>query len=77
MGSPLGIKLANIFMCHFENIWLENRPAQFKSAVCRRYVDDTFLLFPSSEGAEKFILTSNTKTFPLHPKWSIVVSCHF
>ena len=34
MGSPLGIKLANIFMCHFENIWLENRPAQFKSAVC-------------------------------------------
>ena len=54
MGSPLGIKLANIFMCHFENIWLENRPAQFKSAVCRRSVDDTFLLFPSSEGAEKF-----------------------
>ena len=24
MGSPLGATLANVFMCHFENIWLEN-----------------------------------------------------
>ena len=24
MGSPLGPTLANVFMCHFENIWFEN-----------------------------------------------------
>ena len=29
MGSPLGPTLANVFMCHFENIWLENCPAHF------------------------------------------------
>ena len=45
MGSPLGPTLANVFMCHFENIWLENCPSHFKPIVYRRFVDDTFLLF--------------------------------
>ena len=35
MGSPLGPTLANVFICHFENIWLENC-----SIVYRRFVDD-------------------------------------
>ena len=30
MGSLLGTTLANVFMCHFENIWLENYLAHFK-----------------------------------------------
>ena len=34
IGSPLGPTLANVFMWHFENIWLENCPTQFKSVVC-------------------------------------------
>ena len=54
MGSPLGLTLANVFMCHFENIRLENCPTQFKLVVYRRYVGDTFLLFRSTEHAEKF-----------------------
>ena len=24
MGSPMGAILANVFMCHFDKIWLEN-----------------------------------------------------
>ena len=54
MGSPLGPTLANVFMCHFENIWLENCPTKFKPVVHRRYVDDTFLLFHSTKYVEKF-----------------------
>ena len=54
MGSPLGPTLANLFMFHFEKIWLEHCPTQFKPVVYRRYVDDTFLLFRSTEHAEKF-----------------------
>ena len=49
MGSPLGSTLANVFMCHFENIWLENYLTQFKPVVCRIYVDSTFLLLHSTE----------------------------
>ena len=45
MGSPLGPTLANVFMCHFESIWLENYPVHFKPIISRRFVDDTFLLF--------------------------------
>ena len=54
MGSPLGPTLANVFMCHFENIWLENCPAHFKPIVYRRFVDDTFLLFQTKDDVEKF-----------------------
>ena len=54
MGSPLGPTLANVFMCHFENIWLENCPIHFKPIVCRRFVDDTFLLFWTKDDVEKF-----------------------
>ena len=55
MGSPPGPTLVNVFTCHFENIWLENCSTQFKPVVYRRYVDDTFLLFCSTEHVEKFI----------------------
>ena len=54
MGSPLGPTLANVFMCHFENIWLENCPSHFKPIVYRRLVDDTFVLFRSKDHVEKF-----------------------
>ena len=54
MGSPLGPTLANVFMCHFENIWLENCPTHFKPIVYRRFVDDTFSLFRAKDRVEKF-----------------------
>ena len=54
MGSPLGPTLANVFMCHFENIWLENCPVHFEPIVYTRFVDDTFLLFRTKDHVEKF-----------------------
>ena len=45
IGSRLGPTLANVFMCPFKNIWLENCPAHFKPFVYRRFADDIFLLF--------------------------------
>ena len=45
MGSPLSCFYANIFLCHWEKIWLDNCPSDFKPLYYRRYVDDTFLLF--------------------------------
>ena len=54
MDSLLGTKLANVFMCHFESIWLENCSAHFKPMVYRRFVDDTFLLFRTKDHVEKF-----------------------
>ena len=63
MGSPLGPALANVFMCHFENIWLENCPAHFKPIVWRRFVDDTFLLLEQKIMLKslKIISTNNIK----------------
>ena len=53
MGSPLVPTLGNVFICHFENIWLENFPAHFKLTVCRRFVNDPFLLFRTKDHVEK------------------------
>ena len=54
MATTLELTLANVFMCRFENIWLEICPSHFKEIVYRRFADDTFLLFPSKGVVEKF-----------------------
>ena len=54
MGSPLGPTLANIFLCHFEEIWLSQCPKQFKPKYYQRYVDDIFLLFDKPDHVNKF-----------------------
>ena len=54
MATTLELTLANVFTCRFENIWLEICPSHFKEIVYRRFVDDTFLLFPSKGVVEKF-----------------------
>ena len=54
MGSPLGPTLANIFLCHYEEIWLSKCPKQFKPRYYQRYVDDIFLLFDDSSQINKF-----------------------
>ena len=68
--SPLGPTLANVFMCRFENSWLENCLVQFKPFVYRRYVDDTFLLFLSTEHVERLqrYLNKQHQNIALHVK---------
>ena len=54
MGSLLGPILANIFLSHHEENWLNKCPIKFKPSFYRRYVDDIFVLFESSESADSF-----------------------
>ena len=39
MDSPLGLTLANIFLCHHETMWLKNCTKSFKPVYYKRYVD--------------------------------------
>ena len=61
MGLPLGPTLANIFMCHHEETWLSSCPPEFKPAMYRRYIDDTFLLFKDPSHAPLFLAYVNSK----------------
>ena len=54
MGSPPGRILANISLSHHEENWLNKCPVKFKPSFYRRYVDDIFVLFESSESADWF-----------------------
>ena len=54
MGSCLGPSMANIFLCHYEDIWLQNCPSSFKPIFYRRYIDDTFILFKKPSHVPKF-----------------------
>ena len=54
MGSPLGPILANIFLSHHEEILLNKCLIKFKPSFHRRYIDDIFVLFESSESADSF-----------------------
>ena len=53
MGSPLGSTLANVFMCHFEHIWLKNCHSYFKPIIYRQFVDYTCLLYRIKDHVEK------------------------
>ena len=54
MGSPLGPILDSISLSHHEENWLNKCPIKFKPSFYRRYVDDIFVLFESSESADSF-----------------------
>lgn len=54
IDSPLGPTLGNVFIFHFENIWLEDFPPYFKPVTYRKFWDDRFLLFWSKYHVEKF-----------------------
>ena len=54
MGSPLGPTLANAFMCHYEKVWLDECPTEFKPTFYRRYVDDIFVTFSSQDHVKLF-----------------------
>ena len=53
-GSQLGPWSVNVFLCYHQRIWLQNCPSEFKTAIYRRCVDDTFLLFCSKNNIKKF-----------------------
>ena len=61
MGTPLGPTLANIFLCHHEQIWLQNCPSSFKPLFYKRYVDDTFLCFKQSDHIDSFLQYLNSQ----------------
>ena len=61
IGSPLGPKLANAFMCHYEKVWLEECPSEFNPTFYRRYVDDIFVTFSSSSHVEPFLRYLNSQ----------------
>ena len=60
-GSPLGPTLANAFLCHYEKLWLDSCPPEFKPVVYRRYVDDIFALFKSKDYLLLFAKYMNTR----------------
>jgi hypothetical protein len=51
MGSPLGPLLANVFVGHYEKLLFSRIPTPL---IYLRYVDDTFVLFKSSQDIENF-----------------------
>ena len=61
MGSPLGPSSANAFLCHYEELWLDSCPLEFKPVVYRRYVDDIFVLFKSKDHLLLFAKYMNTR----------------
>ena len=54
MGSPLGSSLANAFLTHHEQDWLDSSPLEYRPLYYRRYVDDIFVLFKSSDHLKRF-----------------------
>ena len=61
MGSPVGPSYANAFLCHYEKIWIDNCPPQFKPIFYRRYIDDTFLLFKERSHLQEFLSYMNLR----------------
>lgn len=61
MGSPLGPTLANVFLCHHEQTWLNDCPSTYKPSLYKRYVDDVFVLFTSMVQLESFSSYLNSK----------------
>ena len=60
MGSSLGPTLANPFLCHYEKLWLDNCPSEFKPVVYRIYVDNIFVLFKPKDHLLSFARYINT-----------------
>ena len=59
MRSPLGLILANAFLCHFEK--LSEWPPDILSEVFKRYIDDIFVMFLFQSHLKDFVNYTNTK----------------
>ena len=60
MGSPLGLLMANVFMCHLEDKLARDGMVP---SLYKRYVDDTLARMPNTDAAADFLATLNG----LHP----------
>ena len=60
MGSPLGPTLANLFMSHNENLWIQNYSGN-KPLMYKRYVDDIFLAFENKSDSDQFFAYLNDR----------------
>ena len=60
VGFTLGPILADVFICHFKSIWLENCPSHFKPIIYRRFTDDILSLFWTKDHFEKFKKSQQT-----------------
>ena len=61
MGLPLSPTLANIFLCHNEEKWLDSCPLLYKPVFYRRYMDDCFLLFRKKSHCKHLLDYLNSK----------------
>ena len=61
MSSPLGLTLANIFLCYRERNYLKDCLNDFKPVYYKRYVDDIFVLFIKPEHVQFFLKHLNKK----------------
>jgi len=59
MGSPLGPLFANIFLSHYESIWLKDSPV--KPVLYKRYVDDTLWLLPANSNVSDLMSYMNSR----------------
>ena len=59
MGSPLGPVLANVFMCDFEEKFVDTNKTVNKPLVWKRYVDDVFCTFNNPVDAQQFLVLIN------------------
>lgn len=59
MGNPLGPLFANIFLSHYESIWLSESPV--KPILYRRYVDDTLWFLPTDANIQLLMNYMNTR----------------
>ena len=66
MGGCISPLLADIFLGHYEQTWLNNCPSEFKPIYFRRYVDDCFILFRSSTHAKLFLDYLNSQHNAIH-----------
>ena len=54
MGGPLSPTLANLFLCYYEQLWLNSCPEEFQPIFYRRFVDDCFVAFKDLSHVELF-----------------------
>ena len=57
----LGSIIANPFLCYYEKQWLNSCPIEFKPKLCKRYVDDIFVMFRRRDHVKRFVDYVNTK----------------
>ena len=66
MGTPQDLTLANAAFCFYERKWLEKYLLEFSLVLYRRYVDDIFVLFKSTNHLAKFCNYFNTWNLNFH-----------